>query len=155
MLRFFVFVATIFCFSALPVLAESERRSVSPNKRQDDCPLIETAQVTVMFDYTDSDVSKLKARMEEKSSEIEKMAPEAGVESLRVETMNYNIFNNNPQATCSVDNPCVFSFNGSVAYNIKPASKAADYLVLLTGKGFKANMYANAYRSCHENDHGD
>ncbi len=134
-----LFTAVAFVVMAIlypPVITQAKVAAINP------C-LNESAQITVTFNSTESDVGAIKNRFDDKIAEIEKTAKEAGIEEFAVQSMNYNVHPQNYNAMGNAQ----YVFSGNVSFRVSPASKALELMSVLIKKGFAASANVNSYNN--------
>jgi uncharacterized protein YggE len=111
------------------------------------CTMQDTGQVSITFNSTESDLTKIAPMMDQKTKEVEALAKESGIDKLDFQSSNYSIYTNN-NGSCGASSSNTYQYNGSVSFNITPAAKATDFMVLLTQKGYSANVNVSSYKQC-------
>ncbi len=128
-------IAAAACLVAgLPTLADAQ---VSPTQT---CP-VENAQVSVSFTGSDQDVSVVRSRVDTKIAEIKALAAEQHFTRFFQQSLSYNI------STNSNGGDQHFQYNGNVSFSILPADKAADFMEILSKKGYQANLNVSSYNN--------
>ena len=133
--RYGAFIAMAACLGAgIPTPAHAQ---LSPTPM---CPT-ENAQVSVSFSGSDQDVSVVRSKVDAKIAEIKALGAEQHFTKFIQQSLNYNIstnFNGGDQH---------YQYNGNVSFAILPADKAADFMEILSKKGYQANLNVNSYNN--------
>jgi hypothetical protein len=111
---------------------------------ESNCTLTENARLTINFSGQEKEASAVKGKFDTQIDEVKKMAKTAALSKFEEQSMNYNI---NAQSTGG-DMDSTYRFNGSAVFVLEPADKAANFVDLLSKKGYKANLNVNSYRNC-------
>jgi len=128
-------IAMAACLGAgIPTLAHAQ---VSPNPT---CP-VENAQVSVSFTGSDQDVSLVRSKVDARIAEIKALGAEQHFTKFIQQSLNYNISSNVSGGEQH------FQYNGNVSFSILPADKAADFMEILSKKGYQANLNVNSYNN--------
>ena len=149
---FFIFLSLLFSMS-LPLRA-NENTVVARSTFNADfaaCPMTEDTQININFNSEETDLSQVNTIMDNKLKEIEDLAKAAGVEDIEMQSMNYNIYVNNPggcNCPTDADKQKIYRLNGNMNFKVQPSEKALELLVQLNNKGYAGGMNVNKYRRC-------
>ena len=154
--HFFVILITVTMFSTIAFAEEKSAAGVGRLKntdKQKNCVMQETANVSVSFNGQESDMTKVKVKIDQKIESARALGSEAGLESVELQNYSYNVYsNNNGGGGCCGDNCSggnqTFNMNGSFSFVVKPIDKAPDFAALLTKHGYNTNFNVNAYNNC-------
>ena len=146
-----IFAVMLALFFATSALAQEKTEARAVSKPQQ-CAMTEMAQVMVNLNNTDVALAEAPAIFDKKIESITTLGKEAGVENLRIQSYNYNVYNNSGGGCCEGDcgegSPGPYRYNGSVTFNVEPIAKAAGFADLLSKNGYSANLNVNAYSQC-------
>ena len=115
------------------------------------CPMTDNSQVSINFNSQETDLTQVKTIMNNRLKEIEALAKEAGVDKFEMQSMSYNIYENNPSGcNCATEagKHSMYQLSGSMSFNVLPSEKAADLMVLLNKKGYTSGLNVSMYRQC-------
>jgi uncharacterized protein YggE len=146
-----IFAVMLALFFATSALAQ-ERIEAPAVSKQQQCVMTETAQVMISLNNTDVALAEAPAVFNKKIESIVALGKEAGVENPKIQSYNYNVYNNSGGGCCEGDcgdgAPGHYRYNGSVTFNVEPVAKAAGFADLLSKNGYSANLNVNAYSQC-------
>jgi hypothetical protein len=155
-----------FCLLSLTAILVSggpahAQLSVVRSKPVSNCPITETAQVNISFNYRETDLHNIKSTMDKKTADIQALAQKAGVQTLEVQSSNYsaNTYNSGcsnrtleEAGSDSNAKPTApgqqYQVNGNLSFNVIPGNKAPDLMALLAEKGYTVSFSVNSYRRC-------
>ncbi len=116
-----------------------------------DCPMRTDSQITVNFNSTESDLSKIQSKMDVRLIEAQALAKQAGIDSAELQSSSYSLYDNGTGGGCAAGANPQFQVNGSMTFKVQPPEKASDFLALLAGKGYGVSINVNSYRQCEGN----
>jgi len=108
---------------------------------RENCALTENSQVSVSFSGVESDPTKLQGKLDAKIAELKTIARDIKAESVFVQSTNYNVSSQNYGGQQSAQ----YQYNGSVSLTLKPQSKAEEFFVQLSKRGFQASLNVSRY----------
>jgi hypothetical protein len=114
-----------------------------------ECPFVESATVSVNFNSTETDMTKIVTIMSSKIDAIKMLAADKAMDKFELQSSNYSVStNNNGNSNCNAQTGLQFQFYGSASFVVSPANKAAELTAYLVEKGFQASVNVNSYRQC-------
>ena len=129
-------VVVVTCLGwGIPAVAGAQRLASRP------CP-VENASVTVSFNGMDTAVSAVRARLDAKVAEVKALAQEQSFTKFVVQSYNYNI---NSNYNSGSEGAMRFQYNANISFSILPADKAADFMQLLSKKGYQTGVNVSSY----------
>lgn len=134
----------LFIILSLSLLIISVADSCYAEKRvaAGNCGMTETSQLSVSFNWFESDVSNVKGKFDKNINEIQNIAKEQGVEKISVQSLNYNISSQNYGGSPTSQ----FQLNGSVSFLVTPVDGAEKLLIDLVKKNYQASLNVSSYR---------
>jgi hypothetical protein len=108
------------------------------------CAMTETANVSINFNGYDKDVVAVKAKLDGKIAEIKTMAQDQHFTKFDIQSYNYSINANNNGGDGGEPQ---YQYSGSAGFQILPADKAVNFMVVLTKKGYHASVNVSSYRN--------
>lgn len=112
-------------------------------KSLSNCSATESAQITVSFSGVEVDAANISGKVDNKIDELEKIAKEAGMQNVAVQATNYSVSTQSYGNSLSPQ----YQFNGSITLTLHPIKQAEEFYVVLSKKGFQANLNVNRYVS--------
>jgi hypothetical protein len=112
------------------------------------CKPIENATVVVTFEGYEKDAGVAKSTLDAKFEEVKSLAAMQNFEKYYVQSNNYSI-NAGHQRHLRMDEnsaPSEFRYHGVISFSILPADKAAQFMAVLSQKGYQANINVSSYR---------
>lgn len=131
-------LAAVCCLSMATVA--HARDSLMPGN----CTMNETAQVSVSFNGTDKDVSVVKGKLDGKINEMKALAQDLNFTKFDVQSSNYSV---NSNYSSGYGSEPQYNYSGSASFNVLPAEKATEFMVLLSKKGYQASVNVNSYNN--------
>lgn len=101
------------------------------------CSRNETSSISIQLNGSSEDVSAVRPKIDKLLKDVEETIKSTGAEQVLNQSYSYNIYNNED----------VYNYNGSVSFNVSPASKAEAAYVALMKKGFKGSINYNSYEN--------
>jgi hypothetical protein len=143
------FIAGVLLIHPIHLTHAQDARAHIAAKAQD-CPMVETANLSFNFNGTETDISKIKLLTDKKMEEVKAIAVEAKAGELEIQNYSYNVYNNGNASTCEEDvlTDKIFQYNSSFSFTVKPGGKPAELAALLTSKGYNVSLNVNSYKQC-------
>ena len=112
------------------------------------CLLTGKNQININFYNQGVSLATIKSIMDTRVNDIKETATDLGIETVEMQSINYNLRANNPgQHQCAASEN-LYRLNGNMSFNIEPSEKAIDLLVQLDEKGYSGGLNVNKHRRC-------
>lgn len=120
----------------LTLPSSTDARKIAP---AGECTFQENTSVNVSYNGMLENARSIHDLIEERNSTILKLAKEAGVEKINMQSQNYNV-NYNPYHGGQ------FNYSGNANFIITPADKAMDFVDLLAKKNYQFSLNVNKHK---------
>lgn len=105
------------------------------------CP-VETAQLSVRFSGTDTDITAARSKMDAKIAEVKGLAEERKFTRLVIQSQHFNVSSGYVGGAGGAPQ---FRYNGNVMFSLWPSDKAMDFMEFLTKKGYQTSINVSSY----------
>jgi|GEM_PF-4855085 len=109
------------------------------------CPLNETAMINLNFSSVEKSVDTAVSYVDKKIAEVKAIVNKGKADKATLSGVNYNInpFNNGDPSSSDG----AWQVSGNLSFNITPASKGKDILVLLSSHKYQPNLSVSSYQN--------
>lgn len=145
-----VLLSCALLIAAGPAFAESVVSISAPAVNNKGCRFVETANFGINFGNVTLDALAAKTYVSEKIAEIQAMAQTVGLETLEINSINYNLYSNANNYTYAGSMPPQpqLQLSGNITFIVTDPQKGVYLMQEAAQKGFNVNFSLNAYRQC-------